>query len=332
MTEAATMVEVWRGKFLESTHRGHAVICDAAGKVVRAWGDPGKVILPRSSVKMIQALPLVESGAADAAGLGDDRLALACASHAGAPMHTKRVRVWLDEIGLDDSFLACGPQEPRDVEDRNALILSQEPVCRVHNNCSGKHTGMLALAKHLNAELDYATPDNPVQMAIRDAFEDVTGEPSPGFGIDGCSAPNYASSLTGIARAMAFFAASREDGPARERAAYRLRRAMATYPELVSGEGKSSTELMRAMKGRAVVKDGAEGVCTAILPDLGLGIAMKVEDGAARAQEAAITALLVSVGALMPDDPAVARWMTPTQRNYAGLETGMLQPVPGFPG
>ena len=331
MAEPVAMVEVWRGDFIEAVHFGHAVVCDTSGQIVAAWGDPDKLILPRSAVKMIQALPLVESGAADQAGLSDAHLALACASHIAAPVHTDMVTVWLDQLGLGDDDLACGPQMPRDREVRDALFKAGNPVCRIHNNCSDKHTGMLTLGRHLRADMDYVRPDHPVQLAIREAFEDVTGAPSPGFAIDGCSAPNFAATLTGLARAMAFFAGARENGGRREQAAIRLHRAMTAHPHMVNGEGQSCTELMRAAGGKVAVKGGAEGSYAAILPEAGLGVVLKIADGARRAQQAAMAALLVHLGAIDQDHPAAIRWATPVQKDFAGQDVGRLRPAPGFP-
>ena len=331
MKQPVAMVEVWRGAFREVIHKGHAVICDADGQIVQSWGDPNLVFLPRSAVKIIQALPLVETGAADAFGLSDRQLSLACASHISSDIHIQAVKEWLAMLGLSDNDLACGPQEPRDIAVRDALIRAEEPVCRCHNNCSGKHSGMLTLARHLGADLDYVSPSNPVQKAILATFEDLTGAKTRGYGIDGCSAPNYAFSLKEIARAMAYIAWAPEDGSPRERAAARLRRAMAAHPEMVSGDGEACTELMRAMGGKVTIKGGAEGSYTAILPEHGLGIAVKIMDGAQRAQQAAITALLVHMGVLDPDHPAARRWMMPVQKNFAGLETGVICPAPGFP-
>lgn len=331
MKQPVAMVEVWRGAFREVVHHGHAVICDAQGTVINSWGDPDLIFLPRSAVKIIQALPLVESGAADAFGLTDRQLALACSSHISSEIHVQAVRDWLQSLDLKDSDLACGPQEPRDTDVRDALIRAEDHVHRCHNNCSGKHSGMLTLARHLGAGLDYVNPANPVQKAILAAFEDLTGAKTRGYGIDGCSAPNFAFSLREIAQAMAYFAWAPEDGSPRERAASRLRRAMAAHPEMVSGEGEACTELMRAMDGRVTVKGGAEGSYTAILPEHGLGIAVKIMDGAQRAQQAAIAALLVHMGVLDPDHPAARRWMVPVQKNFAGLETGVICPAPGFP-
>ena len=319
------MVEVWRGEFLESVHAGHAVICDASGGIVEAWGDPDQVILPRSSVKLLQALPLVESGAAEAAGLTGEHLALACASHQGAPMHSERVRDWLGGLGLGEPDLRCGPQLPPDRETREAMIREGEAPCQLHNNCSGKHAGFLTLGQRLGAGPEYIDPGHPVQKAVRAAFEETTGEASPGFAIDGCSAPNLACTLSGLARAMARVAAAREDGGARGRAAVRLRRTVVAHPDLVAGEGRTCTALMRAMEGGVAVKTGAEGVFTAILPEQGLGVALKIADGATRASDCAIAALLVRLGVLERDHLATKLYLDAPVLNRRGIETGTIR-------
>ncbi len=331
MANPIPMAEVWRGEFLECVHLGHAVICDASGDIVQAWGDPDTVILPRSSCKMIQALPLIETGAADAFGLRQDQIALSCASHRAAAIHTDRVRAWLADLDLGNDDLRCGPQVPGDQDARFAMIRAHENPCRYHNNCSGKHSGFLTVTKHLGAGPEYVDTAHPLQIAVREAFEDTTKMDSPGFAIDGCSAPNFATTVHGLARAMAFFATARDDGPVRNRAAARLVQAMGTYPELVAGEGEPCTDLMRATGGRVAIKGGAEGAYVAILPEQGLGVAVKIRDGAARGSQCAIAALLVSLGALDANHPDVARWMTPKQFNLAGLETGILKPAAGFP-
>jgi len=331
MEQATELVEIWRGGMMESRHRGHAAICDARGEIVSAWGHPATLILPRSSCKMVQALPLVESGAADAAGLGPDRLALACASHQGAPLHVEKVRRWLTDLGLSEDDLRCGAQPTRDKAERTRMTCASEAPGQVHNNCSGKHTGFLTLTRHLGAGPDYIDPDHPVQRAVRAAFEDVTGGESPRWAIDGCSAPNFATTVAGLARAMAFFAAARADaGDARARAAGRLVDAMRAHPDLVAGEGRACTDLMRAMEGRVAVKTGAEGVFVAILPDRGFGVAVKIEDGATRASEAAIAGLLVHLGALDPAHPAARKLLHGPITNWRGIETGEIRLAAGF--
>ena len=327
---AVPIAEAWRGGILESTHTGHAVICDETGQIVQSWGNPLAVIFPRSSCKMLQALPLIESGAADAAGLTPRQLALSCASHEGAELHTHAVSDWLADLGLSEGDLRCGSHEPYDRTERNRLILSHEKPCQLHNNCSGKHAGFVTLNRHLKAGSEYVEVDHPVQRAVKDAFEDTTGETSPGYGIDGCSAPNYATSVHGLARAMARFASAREDGGARQSAMHRLTRAMAAFPEMVAGEGRACTELMRAMDGRVAIKTGAEAVFVAIIPERKMGIALKITDGGTRGAEAAIAGLLVKLGVLEAEHPATRKRLNAVQKNWRGFETGITRLAPGF--
>ena len=329
MKNAQEMVELWRGGRLESAHAGHAVIWGEGGKV-ESWGDRSTVIFPRSSCKMIQALPLVESGAADAVGLTDRHLALSCASHQGAALHVEATRRWLSGLGLDEADLRCGSHDPYDRDERNRLIRLGDSPCQLHNNCSGKHCGFLTATRHMKAGPEYVDLDHPLQRAIRQATEEVTGEAVAGYGIDGCSAPNFAMSLAGLARAMQSFAAARDTGDARQRAMARLRGAMALHPELVAGEGRACTELMRAMGGEVAIKTGAEAVFVAMLPEQKVGIALKIADGGTRAAEAAVVALLVRLGVLDPGHPMAQKRLPAVQRNWRGLETGELRLAEGF--
>lgn len=326
---AVPMAELWRGGLLESQHLGHAVICDAKG-VVEAWGNPAAVIFPRSSAKMIQALPLIESGAADARGLSVAHLALSCASHQGSALHVGMAGKWLADLGLNEADLRCGAHEPYDLDERNRLVTGHESPCQLHNNCSGKHSGFLTVVQHLKAGPEYVEIDHPLQKAIRAATEEVTGETAAGWGIDGCSAPNFATSVAGLAGAMAKFAVAREGQGARADAMARLTHAMGAHPDLVAGEGRACTELMRAMGGRVAIKTGAEGVFVAIVPEKGLGIALKTVDGNARAAEAAIAHLLVRAGVLEAGHPATQKRLNPQQKNCRGLVTGEIRVAPGF--
>lgn len=330
MTRPQPMADLWRGGLLESSHAGHAVICDSTG-VVEAWGNPDAVIFPRSSCKMIQALPLIETGAADAVGLSDAHLAFACASHQGEGRHVKLAGDWLQNLGLGEPDLRCGAHEPYDRDERNRLIKTDTSPCQLHNNCSGKHCGFLTVTQHLKAGPEYVEVDHPLQRMIRQTTEEVTGETVAGYGIDGCSAPNFAVTVTGLARAMARFATASDSGDARSRAMYRLTRAMMAYPELVAGEGETCTELMRAMGGRVAIKYGAESVYTAILPDQGLGMAIKITDGSKRAVLTAITSLLVRAGVLDPGHPAARARLPAVQMNCRGLAVAELRVAPGFP-
>ncbi|MBS0123517.1 asparaginase [Thetidibacter halocola] len=325
-----TLVEVWRGPFAESVHSGHAVICDGTGQIVQAWGDPAAVVLPRSSSKMIQALPLLTSGAADAVGLDRRRLALACASHQGATIHVEAVADWLAEIGMGEDALRCGPQVSRDDDLRDAMIRANEAPCQLHNNCSGKHAGFLTLARHLGAGPEYIEPDHPVQRAALEAFEMTTGETSPGFGIDGCSAPNFAATMQGMARAMAWFAGANTRSDTASQAAARLVEAMMLHPEMVAGEGRACTRLMRAASEPVALKTGAEGYFVAILPRRGMGIALKIADGATRASECAISAILVRLGVLDPANPEVQAFLNPPETNRRGIVVGDIRPVSGL--
>ncbi|TFL18964.1 asparaginase [Jannaschia formosa] len=315
------LVRVVRGDLVESVHRGHAVICDGAGTVIEAWGDPAAVIYPRSACKMIQALPLLETGAGR--DLTSRHLALACASHQGADIHVDLARNWLADMGMGDDDLRCGPHMPYSDEASATLIRAGDSPCQVHNNCSGKHCGFLMVGRQLGAGPDYVDPDHPVQRAVRAAFEEVTGMESPGYGIDGCSAPNFATRLDAFAAALGRFA--RPGSDRRGAAMARLTAAMAAHPELVAGETRACTDLMRAMGGRVAVKTGAEAVFAAILPEQDRGIAVKITDGGTRAAEAVIATLLMRLGALDPQAPIARKLTHGPIINRRGIETGHLE-------
>jgi len=232
---------------------------------------------------------------------------------------------WLASLGLDDGDLRCGAHYPYDRDTEVAMIQAREVPCQRHNNCSGKHSGFLTLSKHLGAGPEYIDPEHPVQKAVREAFERLTGEVSPGFGIDGCSAPNFASTLHGMARAMARFAASPSDS-----AAARLHQAMRQHPEYVSGDGRACTELMRACNGKVAIKTGAEGFYNAIIPEKKMGISLKIVDGATRASECAMAAILVKMGLLEPDHPATLAVMNAPVTNRRDVQTGWIRPAPAL--
>ena len=321
MTSAAKLVELHRNGILESSHRGHVVVCDAAG-VMAQWGRPELEIFPRSSCKMLQALPLLESGAARAAGLGTTHLALSCASHQGADMHTSLARSWLSGLGMAENDLRCGPQIPADRPARATLRENFESPCQLHNNCSGKHSGFLTLNRHLGGGPEYIELDHPVQQAVKAAFEEMTGAPSNGYGIDGCSAPNFTCQIGHLARAMAKMAAPESLGRTRAQAATALVNAMMAHPLLVAGETRACSALMAAANGKAAVKTGAEGVFVAILPQRGIGIALKIEDGGTRASEAVMAALMVRLGVVEAADPRVAALLHRPEINRRGIKAG----------
>ncbi len=325
--KSATFVELWRGDVLESFHSGDAVLCDAKGDVIWSLGDPAKVILPRSSCKMLQALPLLESGAAHDVGLKSEHLALACASHRGQKIHVDRVTNWLSHLGLAEHDLRCGCQVSGDDSYHDALVRAGKTEDQRFNNCSGKHTGFLTLTQKFKAGPDYIESDHPVQKTILDTFEEMCGETSPGFAIDGCSAPNHSVSLKGLATAMARMADPSGLGKARGAAAEKLRQSMVAHPDLVAADGWSTTDLMRAMNNGTAIKYGAEAVYTVILPERGLGLALKISDGAERAADTAVAALLVRLGVADADHPLVQRWLQPVLRSRVGITSGFIRPA-----
>ena len=322
---AERLVDVIRGGTVESVHLGHAVVWHHTAGMIGAWGKPDLAIFPRSSSKMIQALPLVESGAANAFGLSEAQLALSCASHNGAAIHTEPVTRWLADLGLSEAALRCGPQEPSDRPARDGLIREGSAPDQRHNNCSGKHSGFLTLSKHLGGDPEYLEMEHPVQLAVKEAWDAVTDRPDAGHGIDGCSAPNFLTPLSGLAKAMAAFAAATPEDGVRGTAMVRLRNAMMAHPDLVAGEGRACTRLMRAMEGRAAVKTGAEAVFVGIVPEHQMGIALKIADGTTRAAEAAIAALLTGIGALDRGDPVGLAYTFNPITNWRGIETGHMR-------
>lgn len=330
MTNPVPMAEIWRGPLLESLHLGHAVVCDDSGQIVRSWGNPDAVVYPRSSSKMIQALPLITSGAAEKFGLTSEQLALACASHNGAQIHTSRVNAWLSQLGLTDTDFRCGPQLPDDIPARNAMIKTDNSPCQVHNNCSGKHAGFLTLAQHMGAGPEYIEIDHPVQQASLSALEETTGQDSPGYGIDGCSAPNFSTTVKGMARAMAWFASAADRSDRASLAAQQLVSAMTQHPDLVAGEGRACTNLMRAMDGKVAIKTGADGFFVAIIPEMKMGVALKIADGATRGSECAIAAILVSLGVLDANHPATGKYMNVPILNRRKVNCGSIKPAAGL--
>lgn len=326
--EDPVLVEVWRGPLIESCHRGAVAVAKADGSVVLAVGDVAAPVFPRSAVKALQALALVESGAADRFGLGADELALACASHSGEPAHVEGVARMLAKAGLDASALACGAHWPIYQPAAFALAKTGSPSA-LHNNCSGKHAGFLCVACAMGVGHDgYWRPEHPVQQKVRGVLEDLTGTAlgADRCAVDGCSVPTWAIPLRNLAHAFAKFGTG--DGLSRERAAAaaRLRAACANNPWYVAGTGRFCTEIMKLLGARVFVKTGAEGVFCAALPEQGLGIAVKCDDGAGRAAEAVIAALVARFAPLAAAErAALSRFVRPTLRNWNGIEVGALR-------
>jgi len=316
------LVEILRGGEIESVHRGRACIVDSTGKVLRAWGDVNARICPRSSTKPFQAIPLIATGAADAFSLGDEEISLACASHSGEPEHTSRIAAWLARLDLAESDLACGAHAPSSTAAYEALLRTGGAPGKIHNNCSGKHTGFLTVAKHLNlATRGYHHADHPAQQLVLKCLGEMSDCAPAAFHTvcDGCSAPNVFMPLRSLALAWARL------GTAADSAPRRIVDAMKAHPGLMSGHGRPCETLIKALTGRGIVKTGAEGVYAAALPEQGLGIAVKIDDGAGRAATIAIAAILESLGAFKAGADGLRELMEPRITSWAGEAAGAMR-------
>lgn len=334
--ENPVLVEVLRGATVESRHRGAVAVVDADGGVALGIGDVERPVFPRSAVKAIQALPLVESGAADAYGFGRRELALACASHSGEPEHAALAAAMLERAGLDAGALECGAHWPSRQEAALDLARQGKRPTVLHNNCSGKHAGFLCTCRHAGlGHRSYVAIGHEIQQGVRDAMEAVTGAAHgvESCGTDGCSIPTYAVPLKSLARGFARMATGVGLGETRARAAKRLIDACMAEPFLVAGTDRLDTRLMRAAGGRVMVKIGAEGVYCGAIPELGLGIALKCDDGAARAAEVMIAAV---VAKLLPSEDALSAIIgdmaRPVMANWNGIAVGALRPAGPFAG
>ena len=282
----APLVELTRSGVREGVHAGHAVIVGADGTIVRAWGDPGALILPRSANKPFQARAMVELGL----DLPEHLLALAAASHGGEDFHCAGTRMILAGAGLDETALQCPPDLPLDAAERDMWVCAGRAPSRVAWNCSGKHAAMLATCVLQGWSTDdYLDPTHPLQQAITTTIEELTGEPVWTIAVDGCGAPLHGTSVVGLARAMSRMVQA-PDGSS----SARVVAAMRAWPEWVGGTRLDATAFMQAVPG-LVAKNGAEGVYVAALPD-GTGLALKITDGADRARIVAFADLLVQAG------------------------------------
>ncbi|PLP59673.1 asparaginase [Mesorhizobium loti] len=325
------LVEVLRGAVVESAHRGAVAVVDADGKTVLDIGNTAHPVFPRSAVKAIQALPLVESGAADAYGFGNRELALACSSHSGEPMHVELAAAMLAKAGLDASALECGSHWPSNHHATVELARNGGEPNPLHNNCSGKHAGFICTCCHSGIDhRGYVAAGHRMQEMIKEAMEAVTGaaHSASHCGTDGCSIPTYAVPLRSFAVGFAKMATGNGFGPERAKAARRLIEACMAEPSLVAGTDRLDTRLMREAPGRIFVKVGAEGVFCAALPELGLGIALKCDDGAERAAGVMIAAVLAK---LLRADAELAvklvEFANPPVESRLGARVGLLRPT-----
>ena len=323
------LVEVIRGERTESRHRGAVAVVDADGKAVLALGDAAQLIYPRSAVKALQAMALAQSGAEDRFGLADEELALACASHGGEPAHAATALSMLRRAGLEAEALACGTHWPIYQPAAQALARSGATASALHNNCSGKHAGFLCAACAMGIEpRGYTASAHPVQREVKAVLESFSGIrlADDQYAIDNCSVPTWALPLAPLAFAFARFGTGRGVEPLRAAAAARLRAACAAKPWYVAGTGRFCTEIMERFGARVFIKGGAEGVYCGALPGEGLGIAIKCDDGASRAAEVVMAAMIARLLPLDASERAfMDRYVRPTIRNWNGIAIGTLQ-------
>ncbi len=335
--KSPTVVEVRRGAAVESWHRGSWVLVDAAGTVLDGAGDLATPVFVRSAVKSLQALPLLESGAAERFAFDDADLALALASHSGEPCHTERVAAILERVaailerlGLGVDNLRCGAHPPFDAETRRELEARGEEPTALHNNCSGKHAGFLALALHLGVPAErYLDPESAGQSLVREALGAMCDLDPGGLetAIDGCSAPTFRVPLPNLATGLARLATPDRLDAERAACCRRLTEAARAHPHLIAGShGRLCTALSRATGGRLFPKIGAEGVYVIGACGADRGLAVKMEDGGKRGLHALVMALVERLG--WADEDALEQlheWRDPTLTNHRGLEVGRLE-------
>jgi L-asparaginase II len=331
------LVDVMRGNAVESVHRGAIAVVDAGGAVLASLGDIERPIFPRSAVKVLQALPLVASGAADQLGLSDEELAIACASHGGEEIHAQTAARMLAKAGLDAGALECGTHWPYFEGAARALAVRREEPSALHNNCSGKHAGFLCLACAMHGSgpslrqyvKGYVSAEHPVMREVSASLQTATGFDLSGTAraTDGCSIPTYAIPLRHLALAFARVATGVGLSAGHAEAARRLRAAVASAPHLVAGSGRFDTRVMERLGARVFCKVGAEAVFCAALPERGLGVAIKIDDGnTARAAEVVMAAAIEALVSLDDADSLFMRGFSePRLQNWNGIQVGALR-------
>lgn len=344
------LFEVTRGDIVESVHYGSIAVVDANGKLISSYGDPQTVAFLRSSAKPFQVLPFVENGGVENFGFGPRELAIVCASHEGSDLHVQTIEEIHKKVGINEENLQCGIHMPSDVNAFKSLIMNGMEPAPNRNNCSGKHSAMLAYAKMRGLPLEsYLDIEHPIQQDILVSFAEMCLLPviEIGLGTDGCSAPNFAVPLHNAALAAARLCDPRELSDRRASACRKITSAMTTHPEMVSGYGEFDCELMKVGEGRIVCKRGAEGYqITGLLPGTlgpdspGVGIALKVSDGDAsrmsldlahhnRVRPAVMLEILHQLGALSSKQEQALAAFGPEKsiKNHRGIVTGQSRPV-----
>ena len=323
------LIEQTRGTYVENRHRAAFVIADADGTIIASGGDIARPMFPRSSIKSMQALAMVTSGAIQRFDLTDEELALACASHHGEDIHVTGVTSFLSHVGLKPDDLECGVQQPADPKAREALRRAGAKPTALHHYCSGKHSGMLSVARALGADTHgYVTREHPAQVAVRRAIETVIDAPlfEERCGVDGCSIPTWAAPLSAFARGFARMATGRGLPEDIATASRRIFDAATSHPMLVAGTGHLDTLAMEAFGGRVMQKGGADAVQCGAIRDKGWGYALKIDDGNMQASQTLVANLLLRYA----DPDATQRAVLETfarsvVQNARGIETGEMR-------
>ncbi len=324
------LVNIWRGNAIESRHRGAVAVVDSDGRPLLALGDVQRPVFARSSIKFMQTLPLIESGAADRFDLDERHIAIACASHNAEPEHVQLVEQWLHRIACSVDHLECGAHKPMGIDAQTALYASGRTPTRVHNNCSGKHTAMLSICKHLGEQTNnYRLYNHSAQRRWFDVLESMssTRVTQLPWGYDGCGIPSLAMPLQRIGLALARFSHASNVSDDRKQAIERVKSALAAHPFLVAGSKRMCSEIMSRHAPQVFVKVGAEGFYTAMLPERGLGVAIKIDDGNVRGAEVVLGVVLQKLGVLDNDAAKdLEQYIRPSISNSRGEVVGRAEP------
>lgn len=322
------IVEVLRGSVVESIHQVTVVVVNEIGSVINYWGNPQFLTMPRSAIKMLQALPLIESGAAEKFGLEGKYLALACSSHRGEKDHLLALSQWNEKVQIKESDFVCAPHMPYDEASATALIRSGHKPGVLCNNCSGKHSAIITTCKHLGEDpAGYDKYEHNAQKRLRKVLTETmkVDHSKVSYGIDGCGIPTYAVPLQAIATGMATFINPKE-APARKAAADRILRAVRSFPFYISGSDSFNTAVIEKSQGRAIVKGGAEGVFCGVLPEKRVAFAIKTSDGAGRAAQVVTASLLLQLGGLTEAEfKALTKYTLPVITNWKGDVVGQMR-------
>jgi L-asparaginase II len=334
MNKHELLVEVLRGGEVESYHYGAAVVCDAEGNILKSWGDPHQLVFPRSALKHIQALTLVESGAAEHFNFNKSEIALACASHSAEDIHTRTGLEILNRIGLCEDNLICGTPNILKEPTASFMLMKNEQPTKIHNNCSGKHIGFLAATVFQKADVrSYYKYEHPVQQHSFDIINDLaqTDVRQSPYGEDGCGFPIVTMPLKNLALCMARFASARTENHKRKEAILTIHDAITESPYHIAGTMSTVSDIIAVTKGKVLAKTGAEGIYTANIPERGIGIAVKIADGSVRARSVLILAILDQLGIFTDEErQGLKKHMSPVVTNTLKHNIGGIRLAEAF--